>query len=113
MKNAWNPGGDAAYLFHQGTNYRSYEFLGCHTNEDGRTLFRVWAPSAREVSIIGDWNNWIIGTQPMSKISEQGIWEIITSDAKIGQHYKFAILTDDGRILKKADPFEFYGETDG
>lgn len=71
-----------AYLFHQGTNYRSQEFLGAHPIRRGRgyaTVFRVWAPNAAAVSVVGDFNAWDRTAAPMTKITEQGIWECVTA----------------------------------
>ena len=66
------------YLFHQGTNYRSYEFFGNHFGEqNGRkgVFFRVWAKNAKSVSVVGDFNGWSTRKNPMRLISEEGIWE--------------------------------------
>ncbi|MDR2606239.1 MAG: 1,4-alpha-glucan branching enzyme, partial [Oscillospiraceae bacterium] len=112
MKNAWLPAAEPAYLFHQGTNYRAYEFLGCHT--DGNSaVFRVWAPNAAGVAVTGDWNNWDSRADPMVKISDGGIWEAYIDGISAGQRYKFLIKTKNGKTLEKADPYAFYAETDG
>ncbi|MBQ8005949.1 MAG: hypothetical protein IJ303_06535 [Clostridia bacterium] len=63
----------APFLFHQGTNYRSYDYLGVHKEGD-RFVFRVWAPHAEAVFIVGDFSDWNTGV-PMSRITENGIWE--------------------------------------
>ncbi len=101
-------GNAALYLFHQGTNCQAYEYLGCHT-EDGRTVFRVWAPNAEAVSVTGDFDGWQ-GSVPMTRISEGGIWEAYVERLCDGTRYKYAIRTHDGRSLMKADPYAFSAE---
>ncbi len=102
-----------AYLFHQGTNYRSQEFLGAHPICRGRgfaTAFRVWAPNAVAVSVVGDFNGWDRLADPMARVTEQGIWECVIKRRKRFDTYKYAIETRDGRILLKADPYGFHTE---
>ena len=102
-----------AYLFHQGTNYRSQEFLGAHPIHRGRgyaTVFRVWAPNAAAVSVVGDFNAWDRTAAPMTKITEQGIWECVIRKRKRFDSYKYAVETRDGRVLMKADPYGFHTE---
>ena len=102
-----------AYLFHQGTNYRSQEFLGAHPIRRGRgyaTVFRVWAPNAAAVSVVGDFNAWDRTAAPMTKITEQGIWECVIRKRKRFDSYKYAVETRDGRVLMKADPYGFHTE---
>lgn len=101
------------YLFHQGTNYRAYEFLGSHFDVvDGEkgVFFRVWAPHAVSVSVVGDFNGWKSGVNEMTRISEQGVWETFIAGLKNFDSYKYAVKTDSG-ILMKADPFAFHAET--
>ena len=102
---------EAAYLFHQGTYYRSYEFLGCHKVNDG-FIFRVYAPNALSVSVVGDFNNWDSSRHRMSKISE-GIYEVLVKDANIYDCYKYEITTSEGKVIKKADPYAFHSQTNG
>ncbi|MBQ2308509.1 MAG: 1,4-alpha-glucan branching enzyme, partial [Clostridia bacterium] len=71
----------AEYLFHQGTNYRAYEYLGAHKT-DGGYVFRVWAPNADRIFLSGDFNNWGEDA-PLERISEGGIWEITLGDDRI------------------------------
>ena len=82
------------YLFHQGTNYKAYELLGTRPsrrkNQAG-VVFRVWAPHARSVSVVGDFNQWDAGVNPMEKISEQGIWECFVPEIKQYALYKYSI----------------------
>ncbi|NLB33824.1 MAG: 1,4-alpha-glucan branching protein GlgB, partial [Tissierellia bacterium] len=65
------------YLFHQGTNYYSYNFLGSHIIENTGTIFRVWAPNAKNVHLTGIFCNWQKSTDfEMKKLPESGIWEL-------------------------------------
>ncbi|MBQ8849965.1 MAG: 1,4-alpha-glucan branching protein GlgB [Clostridia bacterium] len=94
----------AAYLFHQGTNYKAYEYLGAHKTEEGY-VFRVWAPNAERVFVVGDFNNWT-DICPMIRTTEGGVWEaLIASDAvKVGDKYKYKIYNN-GRAVCKSDPY--------
>jgi 1,4-alpha-glucan branching enzyme len=108
------PDKTAEYLFHQGTNYFSYKYFGCHfVNENGRdgAVFRVWAPNAKEVSVIGDFNGWDAGGGIMRKINAQGVFECFIPDVSIYQNYKYLIETADGRELSKSDPYAFHAES--
>ena len=102
------------YLFHQGRNCRSYEFLGAHaagSGKNGGIWFRVWAPRAVRVSLVGDFNDWDIKADPMKQMKDDDeIWEIRSSDIKEGGLYKYAIETDKGDVLFKADPYAFESE---
>ena len=106
-----------SWLFHQGTNFTSYEFLGAHEerDEDGYVCtFRVWAPSALCVSLISDRTGWGNGI-PFSRIPETGIWELSVRDGTSfeGTLYKYVIGTKDGEKREKSDPFAFFGEFGG
>jgi 1,4-alpha-glucan branching enzyme len=95
---------DDLFLFNQGTHYKLYEKLGAHPLPDGSTYFAVWAPSARSVHVIGDWNYW----QPNDKLQPRessGIWEGVIKGVGHGTRYKFAIVGPDGVMREKADPF--------
>ena len=97
----------AAYLFHQGTNFHAYEYLGMHIEGETAT-FRVWAPNADYVSVCGDFNFWNRDADPMTRTTEGGVWElkIPTSRIEMGQCYKYCIRNK-GRELLKADPYGF------
>ncbi|MBQ8424514.1 MAG: 1,4-alpha-glucan branching protein GlgB [Clostridia bacterium] len=174
------------YLFHQGTYYHAYNFLGCHIVENNEIIsknvensnnlnknnnnnkikcenvekfnnlcdkkcenvendeklnnfyntneklsnittnndkndnekiygayFRCWAPNAKKISVVGDFNNWDYTKNKMQKIDGSGIWEVFVESVKIFDNYKFQILTADNRVLMKADPFAFHSETNG
>ena len=103
-----------AYLFHQGTNYQSFRLLGCHGEKDGDEYvyaFRVWAPHAWEVFVVGDFSDWSVGL-PMTKITDMGLWELVyRSDEPIdGTFYKYRIVNQD-KVLFKADPYANYSQT--
>ena len=97
-----------AYYFHQGTNYKAYEYFGAHVSGEKMT-FRVWAPNAEAVSLCGDFDSWGEGI-PMCRITDGGIWETFTDILPEGTLYKFRIRTSDGRELMKADPYAFFAE---
>ena len=86
---------DDLFLFNQGTHYRLYEKLGAHPIEGG-TYFAVWAPSARSVSVIGDWNHWGHGADKLRPRESSGIWEGVIKNVGHGTRYKFAIVGPDG-----------------
>ncbi|MCL2827226.1 MAG: 1,4-alpha-glucan branching protein GlgB [Oscillospiraceae bacterium] len=101
------------YLFHQGTNYRSYDFLGCQFDaENNSATFRVWAPGAKAIHLVGDFNDWRDDACPMRRLSDDGIWEAVLTDIQPGQRYKYRITTGTGETLLKSDPFAFSAETD-
>ena len=101
------------YLFHQGTNYSSYQFLGAHFGIVGKkkgVWFRVWAPHADKICVIGDFNNWGEWQNEMNKISEQGVWEVFIENVNNFDSYKYLILNGDKKIYK-SDPYAFHSET--
>ena len=97
------------YLFNEGTNYKSYEFLGAHKINDV-WRFCVWAPNAQEVFVTGSFNNWNKTQYPMKKLGTTGVWQCIVNDACDGDLYKYVIKTKDNEFIYKADPFAFYSE---
>lgn len=102
------------YLFHQGNNARSYEFLGAHITEKGRkkgVAFRVWAPNAAAVAVSGGWNGWSTAADPMKKITPGGVWECFVPEIGAGELYKFAVTAKNGKTMLKADPYAFHSET--
>ena len=90
------------YLFHQGTYYHSYNFLGCHP-ENGGAWFRVWAPNAIEISVVGDFNGWDKNCHKLSKIEDSSIWEVFVEKVENYQNYKYCILAKDNIERWKAD----------
>ncbi|MCL2121099.1 MAG: 1,4-alpha-glucan branching protein GlgB [Clostridiales bacterium] len=102
------------YLFRQGTNYQAHTFFGCHFDQLSEyAVFRIWAPSARAVSVLGDWNEWKEDANPMRRISEDGVWEAAINGVQAWQCYKFSILEADNTRRQQVDPFAFYAETEG
>ncbi len=100
-----------AYLFHQGNNIKSYEFLGAHRLDENKVVFRVWAPNAQAVSVVGDFNSWDSSANPMFKATESGIWEAQVEGIKTFDTYKYAIRTPSGELNMKSDPYGFHTET--
>jgi 1,4-alpha-glucan branching enzyme len=97
-----------AYLFGQGTHYEIYNKMGAHVGvKDGKegVYFAVWAPAAREVYVIGEFNNWNAYGYDMKKISDGGIYDLFIPGAKEGDMYKFLIISQSGEALYKADPY--------
>jgi 1,4-alpha-glucan branching enzyme len=97
------------YLFHRGEHKRTYEYMGAHLTKKG-TFFRVWAPRAKSVSVIGNFNNWNSSANPMSKVNNEGIWELEIDEIDKGEIYKFDIETQFGERIQKSDPYAFYSE---
>ena len=96
------------YLFAKGRHYEIYEKMGAHlAEEDGKagTYFSVWAPNARSVSVVGDFNNWDRTAHPMQPVQQSGIWDIFVPGVKAGDLYKFAVETSQGYTILKADPY--------
>ena len=99
------------YLFHQGTNHRAYRFFGAHRSYDhSGVAFRVWAPAARAVSVVGDFNDWDTNATPCVKLNESGCWEAVVDALQPFAAYKFCITGQDGKKRLKNDPFAFHAE---
>ena len=102
------------YLFHHGENFKSYELMGAHVatlNKKRGYVFRVWAPHASSVSIVGDFNDWNVSSHIMHKLIDNETFELFIPNLKQFDSYKYCIHTYDGRTLFKADPFAFHSET--
>ena len=99
----------ASYFFHQGTNYTAYDYLGLHI-EDSFAVFRVWAPNAESVFVVGDFNEWQ-NQHPMTRITEGGVWEVKLPRDRVleGARYKYKIHSW-GREILKADPYGISSE---
>ena len=100
----------AQYLFHEGTNYSAWEYMGAHKFKD-YCVFRVWAPNAKEVYVTGDFCKWDNRACRAEKITEGGIYECVIPGVAEFQNYKFVIITNDGREILKSDPYAFHSET--
>ncbi len=100
------------HLFAEGNHHRIYEKLGAHLTEvDGvkGVYFAVWAPNARNVSVLGDFNWWDGRKHQMRRIGN-GIWELFIPGLGVGTHYKYEIKNQEGHIYEKSDPYGFYQE---
>ncbi len=101
------------HLYNRGCHYNIYDKMGSHILEiDGikGCIFRVWAPNARRVSIIGNFNYWDGRCRQMRLLESSGIWEIFIPGVDQGEIYEYEIKNDFGNITEKADPFQFHGE---
>jgi 1,4-alpha-glucan branching enzyme len=102
------------YLWAEGSHYRAYEKLGAHpAEEDGvhGTRFAVWAPNARWVSVIGDFNGWKPDANPLHPVNSSGIWEGFVPGVGVGTLYKYAITSQyHNYYVEKADPYAFFYE---
>jgi len=101
------------YLFNEGTHARLYEKLGAHLGElDGKkgVFFAVWAPSAKKVHVIGDFNGWSKSKHPLKPRGSSGIWEGFVPGVGKGEVYKYWIANPSGHKAEKADPFGFRHE---
>ncbi len=100
------------YFFHEGSNSHAYEYFGAHRKNSKTVTFRVWAPHAKGVSLVGDFNGWNAGETPMVCVPDSGgVWECDVQGIKKYDNYKYAIETSDGRTLMKSDPYGFHMET--
>lgn len=102
------------HLFRSGKHFKLFEKFGAHlVTHKGRAgaYFAVWAPNARQVSVIGNFNHWNANEHKLSpRWDESGIWEGFFAGVGKGEAYKYAILSNTGEYLEKADPFAFYAE---
>lgn len=102
------------YLFHKGENFKAYELLGCHkAQRDGLDgfVFRTWAPHARSIKVVGDFNFWDYTAAPnMEKISD-GVWECFIPGVQVYDAYKYYIETSYGSFNYKSDPYAYHMET--
>jgi len=101
------------YLFNQGNHHKVYEKLGahvCNINGIDGTLFAVWAPCARRVSVVGSFNNWDGRQHQMRSRGSSGVWELFIPGVNQGVIYKYEIKTPHNEIYLKADPYAFYAE---
>jgi 1,4-alpha-glucan branching enzyme len=101
------------HLVGEGRHERLWTVLGAHAGVhqgvEG-TGFAVWAPSARAVRVVGDWNGWDGRVHPMRSLGVSGVWEIFVPEARAGHRYKYEVLGADGSLRLKADPLATAGE---
>lgn len=102
-----------SYLFHEGNDTSAYRVFGAHFEKKNRkegVRFRVYAPAAVSVSVIGQFNDWDRTCHPMEKLDD-GTWEIFIEGVKQYDAYKYSVEHENGNILDKADPYAFHSET--
>lgn len=103
-----------AYLFNRGLDYMSYQLLGARPDQDsrGRTGYRftVWAPKAKNVSVVGTFNDWHPDAMPLEKDDQTGLWTGFSTEASLWDKYKYAVTDHQGQICLKADPFARHSE---
>ena len=96
-----------------GTDYTLYEYLGCHQASKGGkpgAYFRVYAPHAKAINVVGDFNNWDKYAHPLKRVKDSNVWEVWVEKAKNMQKYKYVVVGPDDKEYVKADPFAFYGQ---
>ena len=101
------------YLYKQGNNCEAYRFFGAHQMEragESGVVFRVWAPHATAISVVGDFNSWKPGSHPMKKIDGDSIWELFIPGIQEFDVYKYCVTTRGGDLVFKADPYAFHTE---
>jgi len=104
------PGQMEQYLFHCGEYRQAYEYFGAHPTRSS-TVFRIWAPSAKSVAVVGDFNDWTPREEDYChKLTNEGIWEVEIKKIKKGNLYKYQIETSWGEKILKSDPYAFYSE---
>lgn len=109
-----NPSDLPVYLFKQGNNCEAYRYFGAHIEQRaGETgvVFRVWAPHATAISVVGDFNSWKPGSHPMRKVDNDSVWELFIPGMKEYDVYKYCVTTRAGDLVYKADPYAFHAET--
>ena len=98
------------YLFHRGEYRQAYEYLGAHPTRNS-TIFRIWAPTAKSVAVVGDFNDWTAREEDYCrKLNNVGLWEVEIKKVKKGFLYKYQIETSWGEKILKSDPYAFYSE---
>ena len=102
------------HLYHHGKNDRIYEIFGSHSAAEGGEagyVFRVWAPHAKRVSVVGDFNGWREDAHVMRRMIDGESFELFIPGIKQYDTYKYCIEAQDGRRLMKCDPVGFHTET--
>ncbi|MBR1746979.1 MAG: 1,4-alpha-glucan branching protein GlgB [Clostridia bacterium] len=102
------------YLYNEGTNYEAYKFfMPAQVQKEGKRAwrFRVWAPNALAISVVGDFNGWDETKDRMEPLGNTGIWECCVSGAKRYDNYRFAVRGADERVVYKSDPYATHAET--
>lgn len=107
---------DHHIAFHSGQDFCAYEYMGSHKESSGDsevvTTFRTWAPNAKSISVVGNFNNWDRNKNQMSKVTDNGIWEcVVSKNIPEFCEYKYSIETIDGEFILKSDPYAYHYET--
>ncbi len=97
------------HFFGEGTHRRLWEWLGAHPLATGGVRFAVWAPNAKSVRVVGDWDGWVDG-DVLTPQGKSGVWAGIAKSAAVGYRYKFAVESANGSVMMKADPMAFETE---
>ena len=97
--------------FYRGNSMNAYQYFGAHptTADDAGILFRVYAPNAWQIEVIGDFNGWDGWAHKMNKINS-GVYELYIAEARVGQLYKFRVYQRGGNVVDKADPYAFHSQ---
>lgn len=101
------------YLFHEGRLFESYQLFGAHIYEEENrsyTRFSVWAPHARSINLVGDFNNWNGKGYSFHKVNKEGVWVLVLEGNLEGNLYKYEIISQSGEKSLKTDPYGFYSE---
>ncbi len=99
--------------FHTSFTCDAYEYFGSHyDNQTQSVVFRVYAPHAEKVAVVGDFNDWKSNAHPMKKITKEGVWEAVVNPIAIYENYKYA-LTHRGKTFLKQDPYAYHNQTNG
>ncbi len=98
--------------YYRGNSSNAYKFFGAHPvsdDDDNGVIFRVYAPAAYEIEVIGEWNGWNGWNHKMNKINS-GVYELCIPEARVGQLYKFRVHQQGGNVVDKADPYAFHSQ---
>lgn len=101
------------YLFNKGENFKSYNVFGAHFRTRDKVdgvEFTVWAPRAKRISVVGDFNDWDRDQHDLVPVEDTGIWHIFIPGLRQFDLYKYAVESHDGRVVLKSDPYAFYSE---
>ncbi|MBQ5544467.1 MAG: 1,4-alpha-glucan branching protein GlgB [Clostridia bacterium] len=110
-RNISSGGSLAQHLFYEGKNVRAYEYMGAHRQSDGKVVFRTWAPNAKAISVVGDFNGWNPQANPMYKCNNGGVWECEIENVGDFCVYKYSVEADYGTMTLKSDPYGYHFET--
>ena len=110
-RNISSGGSLAQHLFYEGKNVRAYEYMGAHRQSDGKVVFRTWAPNAKAISVVGDFNDWNPQANPMYKCNNGGVWECEIENVGDFCVYKYCVEADYGTMTLKSDPYGYHFET--